>query len=179
MDQLFAPWRIEWVRRDEKNEDIEGCPFCVLPEETNARDARVVAESQHAYVLLNNFPYNPGHVMVIPHQHTGDYTDLNDQTLLDHGRLTQRTIQALEDGLSAEGANIGANLGAAAGGSIGDHVHTHVVPRWNGDTNFMPICSDTKVIVEAVTETYDLLHDVFANQEGASQSESGAIKFNK
>jgi ATP adenylyltransferase len=177
MDQLFAPWRIEWVERDDEETDIEGCPFCVLPDREDAREARVVAESEHAFVLLNNYPYNPGHAMVIPREHTGDYTALGDEVLLDHARLKQRTIEAIEDGLGADGVNAGLNLGDASGGSIDDHLHTHVVPRWRGDTNFMPVLSDTKVIVEAVDDTYETLHEAFAAQSDASVSDSGAVRF--
>ena len=176
MEQLFAPWRIEWVEREERNADIDGCPFCALPERPDAREALVVAESERAYVLLNNYPYNPGHVMVIPRTHTGDFQALDDGTLLDHGRLKQRTIDAIEEGLGAEGINAGLNLGSAAGGSIGDHLHTHLVPRWRGDTNFMPVCADTKVIVEAVGATYDRLHEAFAAQENARVDDGGAVR---
>jgi ATP adenylyltransferase len=168
MDQLFAPWRIEWVEREDRNEDVEGCVFCALPEREDARESRVVADSEHAFVLLNNYPYNPGHVMVIPRQHTGDYRDLDDEVLLDHARLKQRTVDAIETALSPDGFNAGLNLGNAAGGSIGDHLHTHVVPRWGGDTNFMAVVSETKVIVEAIDDTYDRLHAAFAGQEEAT-----------
>lgn len=177
MEQLFAPWRIEWVRREDKNADIDGCPFCVLPERADAREARVVAESEHAYVLLNNYPYNPGHTMIIPRTHTGDLGTLEEAELLDHARLKQRTVTALEDALGAEGVNLGANLGSAAGGSIGDHLHTHAVPRWHGDTNFMPVCSGTKVIVEAVDESYEHLREAFASQDGAKIGERGSVVF--
>lgn len=174
MEQLFAPWRIEWVERD-GSEDIDGCPFCVLPERADARKARVVAESDRAFVLLNNYPYNPGHAMVIPKEHTGDYGALDETTLLEHARLKQRTIEALEEGLGADGVNAGLNLGNASGGSIDNHLHTHVVPRWHGDTNFMPICADTKVIVQAVDETYEVLHEAFADAEGATVGDSDAV----
>jgi ATP adenylyltransferase len=175
MDQLFAPWRIEWVKRDEEDADIDGCPFCVLPERDDAREALVVAESDHAFVLMNNYPYNPGHAMVIPRTHTGSFGALDDETLLDHARLKQRTIVAMEDGLGAAGVNAGLNLGDAAGGSIDDHLHTHVVPRWNGDTNFMPVTSGTKVIVEAVEDTYETLREAFREQDGASVTDSGSV----
>jgi ATP adenylyltransferase len=168
MDQLFAPWRIEWVEREERNEDVDGCVFCTLPEREDARGSRVVAASERAFVLLNNYPYNPGHVMVIPREHTGDYRALDDAVLLDHARLKRRTFDALETALSPDGFNAGLNLGRSAGGSIGDHLHTHVVPRWAGDTNFMPVISETKVIVEAVEDTYDRLHAAFAGQPGAT-----------
>jgi ATP adenylyltransferase len=167
MDRLFAPWRIEWVKRD-GNDDIDGCPFCVLPDREDAREARILAESEHAFVLLNNYPYNPGHAMVVPRPHGGDYGALDDDTLLEHARLKQRTFEALRTAMGPDGFNTGLNLGSGAGGSIDDHLHTHVVPRWNGDTNFMAVVDETKVIVEALDRTYDRLHDAFAGQDGAT-----------
>ncbi|MFC3957028.1 HIT family protein [Halovivax cerinus] len=178
MDELFAPWRIEWVTRDDRNEDVDGCVFCTLPKESADRDNYVLARSSRSFVLMNNYPYNPGHVMVIPRAHTGEYAALDDETLLDHARLKQRTFEALDDALDVNGFNAGLNLGDAAGGSIGDHVHTHVVPRWNGDTNFMPVIGDTKVIVQAIEETYDALHDAFADFDDATIPEDGrAVEF--
>ena len=168
MDQVFAPWRIEWVERDGQ-EEIEGCPFCVLPERTEDRTSRIVARSDHTFVLLNNYPYNPGHVMVIPRVHEGAWSDLSEQVWLDHARMKSRTFDAIQAALSPDGFNAGLNLGgAAAGGSIDDHLHTHVVPRWDGDSNFMPVISDTKVIVEALDDTYDRLHDAFGALPGAT-----------
>ena len=175
MDQVFAPWRIEWVEREGGNDDIEGCVFCAFADRESDRhresdrDRRVVARSERCYVLLNNYPYNPGHVMVIPHAHTGDYRELDGDVLLDHARLKQRTFDALDDALEPDAYNAGLNLGGgAAGGSIHDHLHTHVVPRWEGDTNFMPVVADTQVIVEAVEDTYERLHEAFAGQAGAA-----------
>ncbi len=173
MDQLFAPWRIEYVTRED--DDIEGCPFCVLPDREDAREALVVAESEHAFALLNNAPYNPGHLMVIPRAHTGAYTDLDDETLLDHARLKRRTISALEAAFDPDGVNAGLNLGEVSGGSIHDHLHTHLVPRWGGDTNFMPIVSETKVIVQALEESYDRLHGAFAAGEDTRITERGSV----
>ncbi|MFA1612209.1 HIT family protein [Halobellus rubicundus] len=171
-DQLFAPWRIEWVERDGDEDDIDGCPFCVLPERDADRESRIVARSEHSFVILNNYPYNPGHVMVIPERHTGEWGSLSDAELLDHARLKVATIDALEIGLGPDGVNAGENLGgSAAGGSIDDHVHTHLVPRWSGDTNFMPVIGDTKVIVEALDDTYDRLHDAFASLSAAVDEE--------
>ena len=168
MDSVFAPWRIEWVEREEQNPDVD-CVFCAFRDADSDRENRVVARSDHAFVLLNNYPYNPGHLMVIPHTHTGDYGDLDDETLLDHARLKQRTFDALQQGMGPDAFNAGLNLGGkAAGGSIDDHLHTHVVPRWEGDTNFMPVVGDTQVIVEAVDDSYDRIHAAFAEQDGTS-----------
>lgn len=169
MEQVFAPWRIEWVERDPEDDDVQGCPFCVLPERDADRESRIVARSEHSFVLLNNYPYNPGHVMVIPRHHTDEFGTLSDPELLDHARLRARTLDALAAAMSPDGFNVGCNLGgSAAGGSIDDHVHTHVVPRWEGDTNFMPVIGDTRVIVQALSESYDRLHDAFAAQDDAS-----------
>jgi ATP adenylyltransferase len=177
MDQLFAPWRIEWVER-ESDEALEGCPFCVLPDRDADREHRIVARSEHSFVLLNNYPYSPGHVMVIPYRHTGSFGDLSDAELLDHARLKARTFDALRSGLGPDGFNAGLNLGDGAGGSISDHIHTHVVPRWRGDTNFMPVLGDTQVIVEALEATYGRLHEAFAAQSGAVvPDEDAAVQF--
>jgi ATP adenylyltransferase len=168
MEQVFAPWRIEWVEREEDKQVAE-CVFCELPDwDGTDREHNLVAETDRAYVLLNNYPYNPGHAMVIPRVHTGDYAALDDDVLLEHARLKQRTFDALETAVDPDGFNTGLNLGDGAGGSVDDHLHTHVVPRWEGDTNFMPVVADTKVIVEAVADTYDRLHEAFADQEGAT-----------
>lgn len=169
MEQVFAPWRIEWIERGGES-DVDGCVFCELPGRDDDSESRIVARSDHAFVLLNNYPYNPGHVMVIPHAHTGDYTDLGDDELLDHARLKQHTFDALDAAFDPAGFNAGLNLGQGSGGSIDDHLHTHVVPRWEGDTNFMPVIGDTKVIVEALEDTYDRLHDAFADLDGASEA---------
>ena len=176
MDQIFAPWRIDWIEREHKNADLDGCPFCVLPNRDDDRSNLVVAESESAFVLLNNYPYNPGHAMVIPRRHVGSYEELSEAELLDHARLKQVTMRALTAGLNPDGFNTGMNLGEGAGGSIGDHIHTHIVPRWTGDTNFMPVISDSKVIVEAVAETYDRLHEGFAAQpEGTVDGPNQAV----
>jgi ATP adenylyltransferase len=175
MEHVFAPWRIEWIEREDKNADVEGCVFCELPDLGADRERYIVAQSEHAFVMLNNYPYNPGHVMVIPRQHTGDFRDLDDDVLLDHARLKRRTFDALDEAMNPDGFNAGMNIGRGAGGSVDDHLHTHVVPRWQGDSNFMPVISDTKVIVEALEDTYDRLHEAFAAQEGTTVAESGAV----
>jgi len=173
MEQVFAPWRIEWVRREK---EYDGCVFCRMREADDDREERVVARSERAYVVLNNSPYNPGHVMVVPHDHTGEYTELDDETLLDHARLKQATFDALRVSFDPDGFNTGLNLGEGAGGSIDDHLHTHVVPRWQGDTNFMPVTSDTKVVVQALEESYEELREGFASLEQTEDEGDGAVR---
>jgi ATP adenylyltransferase len=172
MEQVFAPWRIEWVRREN---ETDGCVFCKMRETEDDRDLRVVARSSRSFVVLNNRPYNPGHVMVVPHIHTGDYAALDDETVTDHARLKRTTFEALRVSFDPDGFNTGLNLGDSAGGSIGDHLHTHVVPRWEGDTNFMPVTSDTKVIVQALEETYDELRGGFVSLESTRDDGDGAV----
>lgn len=178
MDQVFAPWRMKWVERDAEGGG-DKCVFCALPERGPNREVRIVARNERAYVLLNNYPYNPGHAMVIPYAHGGDYAALDEAILLDHARLKQRTIEALREALAPDAFNAGLNLGGGpSGGSIEDHVHTHVVPRWEGDTNFMPVVADTKVIVEALDDTYDRLRAAFAAQAGADEpGADAAVRF--
>jgi ATP adenylyltransferase len=173
MEQVFAPWRIDWVRRDDGGDD--GCVFCGMRDTDDDRGKRVVARSSQSFVVLNNSPYNPGHVMVVPHTHTGEYAELDDETLVDHARLKQATFDALRASLSPDGFNTGLNLGTGAGGSIDDHLHTHIVPRWEGDTNFMPVTSDTKVIVQALDETYEEVRAGFASLETAEDEGDGAV----
>lgn len=166
MDQLFAPWRIDWVARDD-DADASECAFCTIPERDDHRAALMVATAERGYVLLNNYPYNPGHALIIPHRHVEGYDDLDPEELLTNGQLVQRTIRAMEAAMHPDGFNVGLNLGLGAGGSI-DHLHVHVVPRWSEDTNFMAVVGETKVIVQALDETYELLHDAFADQQGST-----------
>jgi ATP adenylyltransferase len=141
------------------------------------RDERIVARNEHAFVVLNNSPYNPGHVMVVPHEHTGKYEELDDETLLDHARLKQATFDALRASFDPDGFNTGLNLGEGAGGSIDDHLHTHIVPRWQDDTNFMPVTSDTKVIVQDLEESYEELREGFATLDSAEEKEEDSVRF--
>ena len=173
MEKVFAPWRIEWVRREKEQDD---CVFCRMRDTGDDRDERVVARSSHSFVVLNNSPYNPGHVMVVPHDHTGEYAELDDETLLDHARLKSATFDALRVSFDPDGFNAGLNLGKGAGGSIDDHLHTHVVPRWEEDTNFMPVTSETKVIVQALEESYEELREGFASVEATENEGDGAVR---
>lgn len=168
MDSLFAPWRMQWVQREEGNESIDGCVFCELPA-CDHREHRIAAYSERAYVLLNRSPYNPGHVLVIPRHHVGDLFDLDTADIAGVFDLVKRTTRALDDALSPEGFNVGMNIGAAGGASIEDHVHVHVVPRWERDTTFMPTTANTQLVEEALDESYERVRDAFLGLDCAER----------
>jgi ATP adenylyltransferase len=141
---LWAPWRLEYV---EQADERPGCIFCEPEEEL------VLLRSAQAFLLLNRFPYSSGHVMAAPVRHVGLFGDLTDQEALELHRLAAAAVAALASEYGPHGYNLGWNLGRSAGAGVVDHVHLHVVPRWTGDTNFMPVLADTKVIPEALAET--------------------------
>ncbi|MBI4729909.1 MAG: HIT domain-containing protein [Acidobacteria bacterium] len=153
MERLWTPWRMEYIKRVER---LEGCIFCDLPARAEAEDraSLILARRKLAFVIMNKFPYNSGHVMVAPFRHTADYADL---TAEEHGQvdsLVARCIEGLRATMAPHGFNIGVNMGAAAGAGIADHVHVHVVPRWSGDTNFMTTVGEVKVLPQALDETW-------------------------
>ncbi len=152
MDRLWTPWRMEYIQAAKG--EPEGCIFCELPERGNDEAAHIVARGEGSFVVLNTYPYNPGHLMVAPFRHTGDLEALEPDELLDVDRLLQRSLKALREEMEPQGFNVGMNLGRVAGAGIPDHLHWHVIPRWNGDTNFMPVIGQTRVLPELLEETY-------------------------
>ena len=157
MERLWAPWRLEYITA----EKVEGCIFCVFPGEGNDRENRILHRGKRAFVIMNAFPYSNGHLLIAPYRHIADLAELTDEESLEIMQLTQMSIRALAEALGPDGTNIGINQGTAAGAGIADHIHVHVVPRWNGDTNFMPVFADVKVIPEALEATYDKLKPIF------------------
>ena len=147
----------------EQGED-GGCIFCDLPAEGDDVRTMILARGELAFVIVNSFPYNPGHLMVAPFRHVGAFTSLEAAELADVDALVARSIRALEQEMEPHGYNLGMNLGRVAGAGIPDHVHWHLVPRWNGDTNFMPVVGQTRVLPELLEETYARLRPRF---EGA------------
>jgi len=156
MERLWAPWRMEYIRSTQDGE--EECIFCQKPKETNDRENLILYRSHLSFVIMNKYPYNNGHVMVVPYIHESDLTKFTDDVFLDMQHLLQLSLKALKDAMAPHGINIGVNLGRSAGAGIIDHLHYHIVPRWNGDTNYMPIISDTKVISEGLEESWQKLH---------------------
>jgi ATP adenylyltransferase len=148
--QLWAPWRLEYVANAD---DQPGCVFCLAAGAESDEEALVVHRGERAFVLLNKFPYASGHLMVAPVRHVGEFGELADEEVVEIHRLASAGLGALAQTYAPQGFNLGWNLGRIAGAGIVDHVHLHVVPRWAGDTNFMPVLSDTKVIPEALAES--------------------------
>jgi ATP adenylyltransferase len=147
---LWAPWRLEYVGGADEQ---EGCLFCKAVESVDDEAALVVHRGRHAIVLVNKFPYASGHLMVAPRRHVGEFAELTDEEALELHRLAGQGIGALAQLYEPQGYNVGWNLGRIAGAGVVDHVHVHVVPRWAGDTNFMPVLADVKVIPEHLAET--------------------------
>ncbi len=158
MKRLWAPWRIAYIREIEK---IEGCIFCVKPQENRDDENFLLYRGKTAFVLLNIFPYNSGHLMVAPYRHTALLEDLSPEEARELWHLVTVAVQALKRTFQPDGFNVGLNLGRAAGAGFDQHLHVHIVPRWVGDTNFMPVIGDTKVIPEGLEETYRRLKPVF------------------
>ncbi|MQA24903.1 MAG: HIT domain-containing protein [Micromonosporaceae bacterium] len=140
--------------------EADGCPFCVAPKLPDEQGL-VVARGEHVYAVLNLYPYNSGHLMVCPYRHVADYTDLDGPEMTELGRFTQQAMRVIRDGSGAHGFNIGMNQGSVAGAGIAGHLHQHIVPRWGGDTNFMPVVGRTKVLPQLLADTRALLADAW------------------
>jgi ATP adenylyltransferase len=139
----------------QKNE--QSCIFCQFPREDNDEENLIIARGDRAYVILNRYPYSSGHVMVIPYRHTSDLQMLSAEEAVDVFALTQRALRAIDAAFHADGFNLGVNIGKVAGAGIDTHLHLHIVPRWNGDTNFMSVTAETKVLPEALKITRERL----------------------
>ena len=146
---LWAPWRLEYI---EAADEQPGCVFC-LAASGDDEERLVVRRGARAFVLLNKFPYSSGHVMVAPYRHVGDFGALDDAEAVEIHRLASHALEALASTFGPHGYNLGWNLGRVAGAGVADHVHLHAVPRWTGDTNFMPVLADVKVMPEHLSET--------------------------
>jgi ATP adenylyltransferase len=150
MEKLWAPWRFEYIR-----DPGTGCFFCAGLRSKDDRKVLILDRRDGAFTIMNRFPYNTGHVMVAPVRHVGQIHLLDDDELLCINRLIARVMKALDYAMRPHGYNIGVNQGHVAGAGVVDHIHFHLVPRWQGDTNFLPVLSETKVISEALLVTYD------------------------
>ena len=150
---------MEWIRSAQH--DTSGCFLCDEPAAADDDRYFILSRGAKGFVVLNIYPYNPGHLLVAPYRHVGTIEDLDDEETLDVGRLLQHSVEALKKGMEPHGFNLGMNLSHMAGAGIPDHAHWHVVPRWGGDTNFMPIVAETRVLPEMLEETYVKLKPLF------------------
>jgi ATP adenylyltransferase len=158
VDHLWSPWRMQYIQEAKEEPDGGGCVFCAIP---HTEVERVLVQGELAYVVLNKFPYNPGHILVVPLRHVGELEDVTAEENAELQALLQRAIRAIRRTADPHGFNIGLNLGRMAGAGIPEHLHWHVVPRWSGDTNFMPVVGDTRVLPELLGETYQRLKPGF------------------
>jgi ATP adenylyltransferase len=156
MDQLWAPWRLAYVVKDAPSEADE-CFICRGLAASDDRKNHILLRTDRAVVLLNKYPYNNGHLLIGPLRHVGRLDELASDELLEINETLRKMVAILEKLIKPEGFNIGVNLGRVAGAGLPGHIHWHVVPRWNGDTNFMPVLADTKVIVQSLEALFDML----------------------
>jgi len=157
MEQIWAPWRIEYIEMEKP----KGCILCDKPKENNDALNYILYRGDKNFVIMNTYPYNPGHLLIAPYRHIANLEELSDEELYEHWQIVSRSLKILRQAFNPGGFNIGINLGRAAGAGIEEHVHTHIVPRWHADTNFMPVLTNIRVLPQALAETYEKLKGKF------------------
>ena len=157
MKQIWAPWRMEYIQMKK----TKGCFLCEKPGQDNDVTNHILFRGEKNFIIMNTYPYNPGHLMIAPYQHVSSLEKLTKAELHEHFDIVSQSIKVLRQIFSPDGFNLGINIGKVAGAGIEDHIHTHIVPRWQGDTNCMPVISDVKVVPEALAETYQKLKGKF------------------
>ncbi len=158
-DRLWAPWRMEYIL----SEKPKNCFLCQYPKENNDKKRLILYRGNETFVVMNYYPYNNGHILIAPYDHTNELFDLSDTAKLEMMTLVEKSVSIIRQTMNAQGFNTGLNLGRTAGAGVKDHLHMHVVPRWDGDTNFMPITGHTKVISEGLKATWEKLYPHFQN----------------
>jgi len=162
MDNLWAPWRMQYVRAPKKNtEEI----FLKKLKDGNDEENLVLFRGEHSFVCMNLYPYNNGHIMILPNNIVEKPEELDDVTQFEIMKIASLSMKIIREKMNAEGFNFGANIGASAGAGIAEHLHYHIVPRWKGDTNFMPVIGNTKVHVQGLNDTYVMLRPLFKNMD--------------
>jgi ATP adenylyltransferase len=154
---IWAPWRIDYIQQPKTN----GCFLCRILQETNDRDNLLLKRSHAAAAVMNRYPYNGGHLMIVPYRHIANLEQLTPEEHTDITHLTTAALRIMKQTMRPDGFNIGYNLGSAAGAGLAEHLHQHIVPRWNADTNFMPVIGETHVMPQALLEQYDQLKPHF------------------
>jgi len=157
MKRIFAPWRYKYI----KNPDSEGCIFCRAVSSNDDRKSGVLFRGEFSFVIMNKYPYNNGHIMVAPYKHTGNFGDMNEDEMLELSVNIRKWQEVIKKAMKPDGFNIGMNIGRIAGAGFENHLHYHLVPRWSGDTNFMPIIGETKVVPISIDEAYDILLEAY------------------
>ena len=162
MDNLWAPWRMQYVRSPKKNTEET---FLKKLEDGNDEENLVLFRGEHSFVCMNLYPYNNGHIMILPNNIVEKPEELDDVTQFEIMKIASLSMKIIREKMNAEGFNFGANIGASAGAGIAEHLHYHIVPRWKGDTNFMPVIGNTKVHVQGLNDTYVMLKPLFKNMD--------------
>ncbi|MGD2205667.1 MAG: HIT domain-containing protein [Anaerolineae bacterium] len=165
MQHLWSPWRLEYITASQ----TDGCIFCHAIESADDRENLVLFRGERAFLILNRYPYNNGHFMVAPYAHVGTLEDLDAPILTEMMLLLNRGLAALRTTMHPDGFNVGANLGRVAGAGVADHVHIHAVPRWSGDTNFMPVIGEMRVVPQTWLQTYDQLQPVLNKSDECAE----------
>lgn len=177
LERLWTPHRMTYVTGEEKPEmgydSLSTCPFCLAPKKP-VDEGLVIAEGRTVYAVLNRYPYNPGHLMVCPYRHVADYTDLDQPETVELAEFTQAAMRVIRRVSGPHGFNLGMNQGHVAGAGIAGHLHLHVVPRWGGDTNFMPVVARTKVLPQLLADTRALLAKAW--EESRSRPPAKAVR---
>lgn len=166
-DRLWTPYRMAYIKGENKPtgnpDDPQECPFCTIPK-LGDEDGLIIARGEQVYAVLNLYPYNAGHLMVVPYRHVPEYTDIKGAEVTEFSDFTQRAMRTIRAVSGAHGFNIGMNQGTVGGAGIAAHLHQHVVPRWGGDTNFMPVIGMTRILPQLLADTRALLAEEWGNQ---------------
>jgi len=157
MENIWAPWRIQYIL----GEKPEGCILCDKPTENKDIENYILYRTKHNFIMLNSYPYNPGHLLIAPYRHIANPEELTEEERNEHFELISRSLGVLKKTFDPGGFNIGANIGKVAGAGIEDHFHSHIVPRWQGDTNYIPVLADLRIIPQALADTYRMLQGQF------------------
>jgi ATP adenylyltransferase len=157
---LWAPWRMDYIRSPKLTNDL--CIFCEKSQSQDDNENLIVHRGKNCFILLNLYPYNNGHIMISPYQHIAEFHILDNNTQVEMMKFSSKIMGIMKSEMSAEGFNFGANFGSVAGAGIKEHIHLHIVPRWEGDTNFMPVLGHTKIQVEGLKETHQFLQKHFS-----------------
>jgi ATP adenylyltransferase len=157
MEHIWAPWRIEYILMEKPG----GCILCEKPKEDKDEQNYILYRGDKNFIIMNSYPYNPGHLLVASYRHIANLEELTEEERNEHFEMVSRCIRVLREVFKPGGFNIGANMGKVAGAGIDDHFHSHIVPRWKGDTNYVPVLADVRVVPQALAETYKVLQGKF------------------